>query len=292
MIRATRSSLVDLIRRETAMQSNLLGEVQAQAITGRKLQRPSDDPVAIVAAQRMSSVVADQDVWAANAELAVSAQDVADSALANVNDILVRARELAVAMAGDTVDARARATAAIEARGLQDALTSAANTQFDGRYLFSGASWDTASFAADGTYGGDTFEPTARVGEDRWVQIAFDGSAIFAGTADVFGTLEALAVALETNDAAGVGTTLDSLEDATDQVSNARGGIGVQTQIAEDASRVAGALGVVFGERLSALTVANQVETYTRLNELQSAYESTLQVAASTTTKSLLDYLG
>lgn len=292
MIRATRASLFDLVRRETATTSSRLADVQSQAITGLALQRPSDDPVGVVAAQRMSAAVADQDVWTANAERAISAHDVADAALGNVNDILVRARELAVAMASETADGDARATAAIEARGLREALTASANAEFDGRYLFAGAAWDAPPFATDGTYSGDTGQPSARVGEDRWVQVGFDGSAIFAGGVDVFGALDDLVTALETNSPTGVGATLDVLDDATDQIATARGGIGVQTQLAEDATTVAESMGVVFGERLSALVKADPVETYTRLNELQAAYTSTLQVAASVTTKSLLDYLG
>lgn len=292
MIRFPRASLSDMVRRETASLNARIADVQAQAISGLALQRPSDDPVGVVAAQRMSAAVADQDVWIANAERAVGVHDVADTALGGVNDLLVRARELAVAMASETADGEARAIAAVEAQGLRDAVVSAANTRYDGRYVFGGAAWDAEPFAADGTYSGDTSAPTARVGEDRWVEVGFDGSAFFAGDVDIFATLSALVTALETNDAAGVAATLDGLDVATDQIAGARGEVGVQTQIAEDAATVAESMGVVFGERLASLVQADPVETYTKLNELQSAYTSTLQVAASATTKSLLDYLG
>jgi flagellar hook-associated protein 3 FlgL len=292
MIRFPRSSLSDMVRRETASLNARIAEVQSQAISGLALQRPSDDPVGIVAAQRLSATVADQDVWIANADRAISVHDVADTALAGVNDALVRARELAVAMASETVDADARATAALEAQGLFESVLAAANTRFDGRYVFAGAAWDAPPFATDGTYTGDTSSPTARVGEDRWVETGFDGSAVFAGSVDVLTTLSGLVTALQTNDVAGVSASLDDLDLATDQIAGARGEVGVQTQNAEDARSVAESMGVVMSERLTALTQADPVETYTLLNDLQSAYTSTLQVAASASTKSLLDYLG
>ena len=292
MIRSTRASMTDLVRRETASLRSRISEAQSQAISGVALQRPSDDPVGMVAAQRMSAAVADQEVWVANADRGIGAHDSADVALGGVNDLLVRAREIAVAMASETATSDARAIAAIEARGLREALVAAGNAQFDGRYLFGGSAWDSPPFATDGTYSGNTDGPMTRVGEDRWVQIGFDGSAIFDGGTDVFATMDALVTALETDDPAGVSAALGSLDDATDQIATARGEIGVQTQSAQDARAVAESMAAVFGERLSALVEADPVETYTRLNELQSAYSSTLQVAASATTKSLLDYLG
>jgi flagellar hook-associated protein 3 FlgL len=292
MIRVPRASLFDLVRTQSARQGAALAEMQSRAVTGLAVQSASDDPVAYGAAQKIASAAADQDVWSKNASASVSLQTTADAALSSVADVLVRAKELAVAMAGDTVDAEARAAAAIEVRGLQETLRSAANTQFGDRFVFAGRNWDTEPFAADGTYSGGTAPSEVRVAEDRWVSGGFDGSGILNGSADVFGALEGLATALETNDATGVGTSLDNVDGAIQAVSDARAQIGVETQIAEDASAVSDAMGVLFAERLDALVGADPIETYTRLTELKSAYESTLQVAASTTTKSLLDYLG
>lgn len=292
MLRVPRTSLFDLVRTQSARQGAALAELQSRAVTGLAVQRASDDPVAVGPAQAMSAAVADQAVWSENASAAVSLQTTADTALASVNDLLVRAREIAVAMAGDTVDTEARAAAAIEVRGLQETLRATANVQFDDRYVFAGRAWNTEPFAADGTYAGGTAPTEVRVGEDRWVQAGFDGSDVFAGDADVFGALDDLAVALEADDATAVGASLDPLDASTRAVSAARGAIGVETQIAEDAAAVAEAMGVLFSERLDALVGADPVETYTRLNELQSAYTATLQVAGSTTTRSLLDYLG
>ncbi|MDP2307122.1 MAG: flagellin [Pseudomonadota bacterium] len=291
MIRIPRASLFDLVRTQSGRQAAALAEMQSRAVTGLAVQSASDDPVAFGSAQAMASAVADQDVWSKNASAAVSVQTTADTALASVADVLVRAKELAVAMAGDTVDADARAAAAIEVRGLQETLRSAANTQFGDRFVFAGQNWDTEPFAADGTYSGGAAPSEVRVAEDRWVAGGFDGSAVFAGDADVFGALEGLATALEANDGTGIGTALDTVDASIQAVSDARAQIGVETQIAEDAAAVSDAMGVLFSERLTSLVAADPVETYTRLTELKSAYESTLQIAAATTTKSLLDYL-
>lgn len=292
MIRATRAGFLDLALRETSAQRASLARVQAQAVTGIALQRPSDDPVALAAAERVSAAVADQEVWGGNASAATSLLTVADDALGRVTDALVRAREIAVGMASETVGDDARAVAALELRGLAGTIRDAANTEHAGRHVFAGEAWDTAPFAADGTYTGGSEDPETRVGEDRWVRTGFDGAAIFDGAADVFGAIEALATALEADDATAVGASLTGVDAAMDAIVSARGAIGVETLAAEEAATVAESLGVTLSERLSALVEADPVETYTRLTELQSAYEATLQVVASAGTRSLLDYLG
>lgn len=292
MIRAPRASLFDTARTQTARQGVALAKLQSQAMTGLAVQRASDDPVAFTRAQGLSAAVADQAVWGANASSAVGVHNTADTALSSVADVLVRARELAVAMASETADGDARAAAAIEVRGLQEALSSAANTQYAGRYVFAGRDWDTPPFpTTDGAYAGGAAPTEVRVAEDRWVQGGFDGSALFDGDADVFGALDDLAAALEANDAAAVGATLDPLDASTRAIGAARAEVGVETQVAEDAEAVSEAMGVMFSEALDTLVGADPIDTYTRLTELQGAYEATLQVAASATTKSLLDYL-
>ena len=291
MIRATRTGFLELSLNRVASQKLDLSKVQNQAVTGLAFQRASEAPVAMAVAQGLNSVALDQDVYVANAASAVGPLTTADEALARVSDLMVRARELSVAMAGDTATADMRTIAAVEVRALGEELLGLANTRYGDRYLFSGTTWNTEPFAADGTYSGSTDEPEARVAESRYVRTAFDGSQVFNGAADVFASIDDLATALETNDATGIGTALTDVDNASRAIVNVRGEIGLETLAAQDAGELAESLGVVYNEHLSILVTADPVETYTRMNELQSAYEATLQVIASASSKSLLDYL-
>lgn len=291
MIRATRLGLFDLLRHTSQNQMSALRKAQEQAVTGLKVNRPSDEPRVLSELHRVDAAVRDQEVYESNAGAADGMLAIVDGALASVSDLLVRAREIAVAMAGDTVGADNRAAAAVEVRGLYAALVDAANTDVDGHFVFSGTAWDTPAFADDGTYQGNADEPTVRVGDDRWVTEGFDGSAVFQGTVDVFATLDGLATALETNDPTGVSTALGDLDVATDQVSMWRSRTGTEMKLAEDAIEITGSLQVVFGDRLAALVQVDPAEAYMHLTQLQDAYQATLQVAASTTSRTLLDML-
>jgi flagellar hook-associated protein 3 FlgL len=291
MIRIPRGSLYGLTTRLQATNSARLAAAEERAATGRRINRPSDAPEDLHEVHQMDSAVADQAVYKGNAESTTSLLDGMDNALGRASDIIIRARELAVAMASETASQDGRTIAAIEVRGLKATMVDAANSSFNGRYLFAGEAWNTAPFDSLGTYSGSTVEPDTRVGDSRWVRSGMDGSAVFNGTADIFGTLEALAVALEANDPTAVGVTLSALDDSTVALNNARGEVGADTVAAEDAVVNSESLNVLFTKRLSDLVTADPVEAYSSLTELRNTYEATLQVAGSASTRTLLDYL-
>lgn len=291
MIRLPHSSLYELTARLQAKNSARLAQAEEVASTGRRINRPSDAPADLFEVHQVSAAMQDQEVWKTNAESATGELDAMDAALADAAGIIVRARELAVAMASETASQEGRSAAALEVRGLQQSMATAANATFNDRYLFSGTAWTTVPFDTLGTYSGSTAEPSTQVAESRWVKTGLDGSAVFNGAADIFGTLEALAVALEANDPTAVGATLTDLETSTSMISDARAEVGAETIAASDAIDNAETLGTLFNSRLAELINADPVEAYTTLAELRTAYDATLQVAGSASTRSLLDYL-
>lgn len=291
MMRVTRYGLFDLLQHHSARQMSALRDAQEQAVTGLRVNRPSDEPASLSEIHRADSSVRSQRQFQSNAGAVSSYLALVDGALAQVSDLLVRAREIAVAMAGDTVNAEGRAVAAVEVRGLQDALLDAANMDVDGRYLFSGTNWGQAAFASDGTYQGSADEPTSQVAADRWVPTGFAGSDVFQGDVDIFAVMEGLATALETNDPTAISAALGDLDLGTTQNSMWRARAGTEMNASDDALEVAGGLEVLMSARLSALVTADPAETYMRMNELQQAYEATLQVAATGTSANLFDFL-
>ena len=73
-----------------------------------------------------------------NAESASGALRITDTALQQVGDLMIDARNKAVAMASDTVSESARPAVAAEIQLMIDQMLQKANTEFGGRYIFSG----------------------------------------------------------------------------------------------------------------------------------------------------------
>lgn len=291
MIRIPHSSIYALTAKSQAVNSARLAAAEEQAITGRRINRPSDAPSDLSEVHHLDDAAADQEVYKDNSQGATSILNTMDGALGQAADVIVRAREIAIAMAGDTSTPEGRAAAAVEVRQLQNTMLDLANTSYAGRYVFAGDAYHTQPFTSTGTYSGSTTEPSAQVSQTTWVRTGLDGSSVFNGSVDVFGTLDALAVALETNSAAGVSATISDLDLSTTALGEARGEVGSETNAAEDALNNAESLGALFSERLEKLVNIDPVEAYTVLTELRNAYSATMQVAGSASTRSLLDYL-
>lgn len=291
MIRLPHSSIYELTARLQAKNSSRLALAEEVASTGRRINRPSDAPSDLFEVHQVSAAMQDQEAYKANAESATGELDAMDAALADAESIILRAREIAVAMASETASQEGRSAGALEVRGLQESMATAANATFNDRYLFAGTAWTTIPFDTAGTYSGTTAEPTTQVADSRWVKTGLDGSAVFTGAVDIFATLEALAVALEANDPTAVGATLTDLDSSTSALTDARAEVGAETIAASDAVDNAETLGTLFNNRLAELIDADPVEAYSTLAELRTAYDATLQVAGSASTRSLLDYL-
>ena len=292
MIRLPHSSIYELTARVQAKNASRLALAEEQALTGLRINRPSDAPADLFEVHHLSAALADQAGWKANAESATGELNAMDSALEDAAGIILRARELAVAMASETASAEGRSAAALALRGLQESMATAANATFNDRYLFAGTAWTTQPFDTTGAYSGSTAEPSTQVAESRWVKTGFDGSAVFNGAVDIFATLEALAVALEADDPTAVQATLTDLDTSISMLADARSEVGAETIAASDAIDNAESLGTLFNSRLADLINVDPVAAYTKLAELRAAYDATLQVAASASTRSLLDYLG
>jgi flagellar hook-associated protein 3 FlgL len=113
--------------------------IQAQISTGRKLLAPSDNAAAAhrgMTLQRLLEVKAQAKV---NLNTTQSYLDAADNALGGVAKLLNEAKATALGVANLAISEPARETALAEIRRTMEQLVNVGNTQFRGRYLFTGS---------------------------------------------------------------------------------------------------------------------------------------------------------
>src|SRR5687767_12185506 len=79
-------------------QANLL-QVQEQLSTGKRINRPSDDPSGASAAQQLQKTLEQRQAFAANIDAARSQLSEVDSTLGDLNDLLQQAQQIASANA-------------------------------------------------------------------------------------------------------------------------------------------------------------------------------------------------
>ncbi len=137
-MRVTTNMIINTVSRNLALSQARFLRLQTMASSGRRINRPSDDPIGITKALGFHSTLSDITQFRKNIDQATSWLAFSDQALANINELIIDAKEVAVQLANDTYDEAAREGGAVQIRDLFDQIIDAANTRFEGNYIFSG----------------------------------------------------------------------------------------------------------------------------------------------------------
>lgn len=293
-MRVTDSMIFERGSTGTARARSALDAAVEENSSGLRVQHPWDDPGA---AGQLTSANLAAGRYTAIGQAAGKASDelqAADGALGEVQNLVARARELAVQLANGSYGAADRSAAAAEVDALIPQVIAQLNTRFGGRYLFGGNKDGAEPFDASGNYLGDTavrqVEVAPGVLENASVRadVAFKG---LGGGTDVLATLQSLSAALKANNVAGVQGTLSALEQGTQQISTARSGLG--GSMAAFDSAVAAARSAHDREQtlVSHLADADPVESASKLALAQRALEASITATAQGFQLTLLDKL-
>lgn len=272
----------------TELRSRLV-ESQERASSGRRVLRPSDDPVANSLALRERSRESRAEDHTRSIERGRSRLEAADGALGEVADMLRRVQELTVQASTDTVGADERRNVAAEIRELRASILSVANSESEGRRLFAGHLDEAPPFDATGAYVGGATSPTLEVAPGRQVSVGLAGDSIFSGPVDVFGRLDALATALEANDEVGIRAGLEDVRSGHRQVVSARGVLGASSDAIEAASSVVERMQTRAVEAQDDLVGIDVAEAYLELERARGAYAAAIQIASQLPGPSLVD---
>lgn len=139
MIRITNNIMVNTLKRNMNINMLNLDKLQYQLATGRKINRPSDNPAGLVRSLRLRSDLVKNEQYLANIKNGINFMDTTDSAMDNINKVLQRIRELTVQGANGTNDVDARQSITEEINQLNDQLKVIANTTYGSKYIFSGS---------------------------------------------------------------------------------------------------------------------------------------------------------
>ena len=171
-----------------------LFRLQSQVSTGRRILRPSDDAPAALRAMNVQRALLRKAQVQTNLTNSQSVLGAADSSLATVSLQLrdIRAAALGVA---DTVSSESdRLAVAKLVDAALEALVTTANTNFKGRYLFSGSRTDTRPFDFNGQfveYLGNEKNLQNFVDLEQLFSTNIPGSEIFGGrSAEVRGSVD------------------------------------------------------------------------------------------------------
>lgn len=300
-MRITQRMMANQVNSNLSRNVEKLLNTQSHISSGKRIMRASDDPVGISKSLGYHKMLDSMDQYVRNISNARSGLEAGESALADINEAMNRARELTVAQATGTASAESRNAAAQEVRQIRDQLIQLANTKQGDRYMFGGRNTDVPPYdSADpdnASFNGDGGEFSVMIADAVSMDVAVSGEEAFSSVdplsikKDPVVVLTGLITDLEANDESAISGHLDSLDQAMTQITNERSNVGAKLNRLDSTEAHLEIYKLNFSQMLSDTEDLDLTQAVTDLTAQQSAYQASLASAAKIIQPSLLDYL-
>jgi len=274
-ITATGNRMTSEIARQQRL-ANDIARTQISISTGRRIQRPSDDPLAAARVADIARAQADGASWNSNLALATDLASQADGVLSALSDRMSYARAQMVAGANGAASPADRATFAADLRGVATEVAQLRATQSSlGQPLF--ATGSPTNFRLDSTVVLAPVDSAAAVFEPGGVPLTSE--------------LTDAADALESGDPARIATALQRLGASVEHVSDVRGLQGTRAAQVDRISDRSAARSIDNAVERSALEDTDISAAITKLNSQQLTLEAAQAAFARINRTSLFDLL-
>lgn len=283
------SGLLAALQRATQTESNVLG----QLASGKKIQKPSDDPAGLAALVEVQSGSSNAEQYLSNIAAIRSQMQAADSSLNSAMLAIERALTLGVRGATGTLTDSDRESVASELDGLSDQLLEIANSSSQGVYLFAGTASTDKPFVQTGTaitYEGRDQSNDVAIGDGFWIRTNLSGTTVFGNdTNGLFASMKNMATALRTG--GGITAAIDSLRAARDQVSTARVVYGNSLNQIDSSELMMNERKLQLAQQETDIAGVDLADAATQLSSAITSRNALLSTISKATGTSLFDYV-
>jgi flagellar hook-associated protein 3 FlgL len=157
-VRVTQTMLNSNMLRNLNNSMYNMDKLQHQLSSGRKVEKPSDDPVIAARGMFYRSSLMENDQYKRNVDEAQSWMDMTDATMDEMGNIMKRVKELLVYSGNGAVSPDDLKTMGSEIEELKNHMGTLANQQINGKYIFAGTDTNKAPF-----------DPTVNGGEGAFV---------------------------------------------------------------------------------------------------------------------------
>ncbi|MFN7920519.1 MAG: flagellin [Bryobacteraceae bacterium] len=278
-----------------------IDRAQREIASGHRVNSASDSPDEIGHLLSVRSNLSAMEQTQQNLGRVDTETRTAENALSGAIDIVERVAVLGTQGGSDITSADARKTLANEVDQLLGNLVNTANTQLEGRFIFSGDSDLTAPYAYDptqanpvGSYQGATSSRQVQHPSGPRFSISKTADEIFDNTdpqKNVFAAVRGLRDALIGNDGATIRTAVGSVQASLLHLNNQLAFYGgVQNQV-QSASDFASKQTIELKKQISQIEDADLTSSILELNNSKFQLETALQAESQRPRTSLFNYL-
>lgn len=159
-----------------------MSELQNQAATQKRINKPSDDPLASTRVLGARTEERGNQQYMKSINQARAFLEFSDQSLGELTEILVRAKELAVSQSSDASgNTESRQVTATEVGQIYNQAVQIGNRKLGERYVFAGFKTQTKPFDHEGNYFGDDGDIKIQTNKDSFVAMNTPGSKVFLG---------------------------------------------------------------------------------------------------------------
>lgn len=298
--RVTDSATNARLTSQIATSRQRFAKVQEQLASGKRINRPSDDPVGAGDVLRLRTKQTELEQFSRNVDVTRETLQVGDNVLDSYQQLLDDARALMTRAATDPVVLEARVPIAIELEGMISRIQQLANTKSGDAYVFGGTRLDAPPYDANGV-------PAATPTTEITIQVEPEGTLIATGvTAESFlddgagSVIDALKTAATAirgtgtwaTDHATILGTVDRLKGFSELSNQARTKLGERLNHADEISTRLSQYNLSVEESAQRIETVDVAEAAIALKESDTALNAILQAASQFGRRSLLDFIG
>lgn len=309
-MRVTEGSNYEAVRENIRRSKEKMENLQIQSSTLKKVNRPSDDPVA---AARLLGIRTDQ---ANNSQFQMNSRSVenflmnTDQAASDLSEVVLRAKEIAlgqssvVSSSDDT-----RMGIAQEVLQLFQQAVSVANRRVGDRYLFGGYKTQNPPVDPAGEYWGDDGQMMVEVGDDVFMSMNVPGNEMFntqprpqhsalmaygepsPENVNLFDELQKLRISLLSGDLEGIRGTLEPFDQLRSKLISTRAQVGSRLQGLQYANQANERHTISNSVLSSSLEDADMAQVVSDLNKEETIFRNALATSKKMVQPTLLDFL-
>ncbi|WP_145334507.1 flagellar hook-associated protein FlgL [Paenibacillus xylanexedens] len=283
-----------------------MNTTQTQLATGRKINKPSDDPVGITYSLRYRAELSSNDQYQKNVDSAISWLEFNDTVMNQAGNVVQRLRELTVQASTGTNPQSAMDSINEEVKQLKEQLIDISNSKLNGKYIFNGETYDVKPYDfpsnPDGTL--DTTNAASVVtdngkinfivGESVQLPINVSGNEVFGSETEednLFKIVNNVMKALTEGNQKELSNQLDLIDSRTDKMLAIRSEIGAKTNRVDLMMGRLDDLGINLTDLQSKVEDADIAELSMKAKIQENIYNASLSVGAKIISPSLVDFL-
>ncbi|NBJ69598.1 MULTISPECIES: flagellar hook-associated protein FlgL [Clostridia] len=292
-MRITQSMLSNNMLRNLSNSYTKLDTYLEQLSTGKKINRPSDNPVVAMKGINYRRQENEAEQYLRNTGEAHNWMDNSDAALDKATKAMQKLRELAVKASNGTNDKEEYASMKEEAKQLKEHLISLADTQVNGKYIFNGTDTTNSPFDENGVFSPNTDPVNIPISAGAELQVNMDGEAVFGN--GLFDKVDSFIQKLENSDMENIeetiGVSISELDSGVNQIIDARAGLGARMNRLELVENRLDDQKIMATKMMSENENVNFAEAITNLIKQESLHRAALSAGSRIIQPSLVDFL-